>query len=203
MTASAPTSATTRADSAPPSRHRVMTDTPVGVLTLVARDDALVGVWMSGQRHRPEPFGFGEPADGDDQLLTGVENQLREYFAGTRTTFDVALEPDGTDFQRRVWQALCDIPYGETWSYGRLAAQLGLPGAARAVGLANGRNPISIVVPCHRVVGADGALTGYGGGLERKRILLDLERGAAQQTLPVSVLDEAPNEATGPARGVR
>jgi methylated-DNA-[protein]-cysteine S-methyltransferase len=111
----------------------------------------------------------------DDSAFTEACGQLDEYFAGERTEFDLPLNPAGTPFQRRVWDALKTIPYGEIRSYGEIAEQIGRPGAARAVGLANGRNPISIVVPCHRVIGASGALTGYGGGLERKQYLLDLE----------------------------
>ena len=102
--------------------------------------------------------------------------QLAEYFAGSRQDFDLPLRPQGTAFQQTVWQALLDIPYGTTESYGELARRIGQPTASRAVGLANGRNPISIVIPCHRVVGANGSLTGYGGGIERKRTLLDLEQ---------------------------
>lgn len=152
--------------------HTVI-DSPVGPLTLVARDGVLSGLYMSLQRHRPqeEVFGSSDPAG-----FEAVTEQLRGYFAGELTEFDLTLAPEGTPFQQRVWRALREIPYGETESYGGLAARIGAPGAARAVGLANGRNPISIVVPCHRVVGASGSLTGYGGGLERKQQLLDLER---------------------------
>ena len=102
---------------------------------------------------------------------------MEEYFAGKRQAFDLPLAPSGTEFQRRVWAALTEIPYGETRSYGQIATAIGQPGASRAVGMANGRNPVSIVVPCHRVVGASGSLTGYAGGPERKQFLLDLERG--------------------------
>jgi methylated-DNA-[protein]-cysteine S-methyltransferase len=104
--------------------------------------------------------------------LREAVRQLAEYFAGDRRKFDLPLRLEGTDFQRRVWQVLTEIPYGETWSYGQLAQRIGNPKGCRAVGLANGRNPISILVPCHRVIGADGSLTGYGGGVERKRWLL-------------------------------
>lgn len=104
-----------------------------------------------------------------------MRGQLSEYFAGERTGFDVELSMRGTAFQRRVWCALQEIPYAETISYGELARRLGVPSAARAVGLANGCNPVSVIVPCHRVIGADGTLTGYGGGIERKRLLLELE----------------------------
>ena len=115
-----------------------------------------------------------------DEAFAAVRGQLEEYFAGERTLFDVALEMEGTPFQRRVWRELEAIPYGETISYGELARRVGQPSAARAVGLANGRNPVAVIVPCHRVIGADGSLTGYGGGMERKRILLGLESGAAR-----------------------
>jgi len=106
-----------------------------------------------------------------------VKRQLEEYFAGERTIFDIPLAPEGAPFEREVWRALEEIPYGETVSYGEIARRVGQPTAARAVGTANGRNPIAVIVPCHRVIGADGSLTGYGGGLERKRLLLELERG--------------------------
>lgn len=148
-------------------------DSPVGPLTLVALDGILAGLYMDLQRHRPPEATFGEP---DPAPFTGVIRQLDEYFGGQRTEFDLPLNLVGTPFQRTVWAALREIPYGETWSYGELAKRIGRPGAARAVGLANGRNPIGILVPCHRVVGASGDLTGYGGGLERKQHLLDFER---------------------------
>jgi methylated-DNA-[protein]-cysteine S-methyltransferase len=156
-----------------------MHDTPVGTLTLVAVGDALVGVWMEDQRHHPGTVAYGAPADPGDSFLAGVADQLEEYFAGHRTAFEVRVAPEGTDFQRRVWAELQRIPYGETLSYGQLAHRLGSPGGSRAVGLANGRNPVGIVIPCHRVVGSSGGLTGYGGGLERKRLLLDLESRVA------------------------
>ncbi|MGQ0632641.1 MAG: methylated-DNA--[protein]-cysteine S-methyltransferase [Sporichthyaceae bacterium] len=165
--------------------HQVV-DSPVGPLTLVAEDEALVALWMHDQRHLPDPERFGSPDAGDSVLLKEAERQLAEYFAGERTTFDLPLAADGTAFQRQVWAALCEIPYGETISYGELARWIGKPAASRAVGLANGRNPIGIVVPCHRVIGASGKLVGYGGGLERKQTLLALEqsrRSAEQLTL--------------------
>jgi methylated-DNA-[protein]-cysteine S-methyltransferase len=160
-------------------RHRVMESTPVGRLVLVARGAALVGVWMEDQRHHPGELAYGEPAAADDVVLTAAAAQLEEYFAGQRTEFDLPLAPDGTGFQRRVWAELLRIPSGETTTYGELARRLGHPNGSRAVGLANGRNPLGIVVPCHRVVGAGGDLTGYGGGLPRKRLLLDLEAQVA------------------------
>ena len=151
---------------------------PIGELTVVERDGALVGLYMTDHTPAPHLETFGER---DDDTLPQLDAQLGEYFAGERTSFDLPLAPTGTDFQQRVWAALRTIPYGETWSYGRLAEAVGQPGAARAVGLANGRNPISIVVPCHRVVGSSGKLTGYAGGVERKAFLLDLERGSGEQ----------------------
>lgn len=159
-----------------PLTHTVLDDTPVGPLTLVAAGAALTGLYMTEQRHRPPQESFGAPADPGAPPFAVAIAQLRAYFRGELTTFDLPLALRGTPFQRRVWAALCGIPYGETRSYGQLAEALGVPTAARAVGLANGRNPVGIIVPCHRVVGADGSLTGYGGGLDRKRRLLAFER---------------------------
>jgi methylated-DNA-[protein]-cysteine S-methyltransferase len=165
-------------------RSHVVIDSPVGPLTLVAAGSTLVGLSMSEQRHAPAPESFGEPAAEDDsEPLAEAARQLREYFTGQRTEFDLLLAVDGSAFQRRVWAALRDIPYGDTVSYGQLADRIGQPTASRAVGLANGRNPIGIIVPCHRVVGADGSLTGYGGGIERKRYLLAHEQRVTGQTL--------------------
>jgi methylated-DNA-[protein]-cysteine S-methyltransferase len=159
-----------------PLHHTVFEDTPVGPLTLVADDRALTGLYMTDQRHRPPLETFGPRTDPGEPLYARAIAQLQAYFRGELTTFDLPLAPRGTPFQRRVWAALCDIPYGATRSYGQLAALLGAPSAARAVGLANGRNPVGIVIPCHRVIGANGSLTGYGGGLDRKRRLLAFER---------------------------
>lgn len=161
--------------SADPRTDRVHTivDSPVGPLTLVAVDGVLTGLYMSQQRHRPPQEVFGGRAD---EPFDEVARQLAAYFAGQRTEFDLPLALAGTPFQQRVWASLREIPYGETITYGQLADRVGRPAAARAVGLANGRNPIGVIVPCHRVVGADGGLTGYGGGLERKQYLLALER---------------------------
>ncbi|SFW82069.1 methylated-DNA--[protein]-cysteine S-methyltransferase [Amycolatopsis australiensis] len=158
-------------------RSHTIVDSPCGPLTLVAEGAALCGLYMHEQRHRPAEPTFGSRGAGE--VFEAAEAQLAEYFAGRRREFDLPLAFRGTPFQRSVWAALLDIPYGETASYGELARLLGNPAASRAVGLANGKNPISIIVPCHRVVGSTGALTGYGGGLERKRYLLDFERGAA------------------------
>ncbi|MFF7729749.1 methylated-DNA--[protein]-cysteine S-methyltransferase [Streptomyces sp. NPDC008001] len=160
-----------------PTRSHTITDSPYGPLTLVATDGRLCGLYMEQQRHRPPQETFGEPDPHPrPEIFARTEEQLQEYFAGGRTEFDLPLALAGTEFQRTVWHALLEIPYGETVSYGRLADRIGRPAASRAVGLANGRNPIGIIVPCHRVVGATGALTGYGGGLPRKRRLLDFEQ---------------------------
>jgi methylated-DNA-[protein]-cysteine S-methyltransferase len=156
-------------------QHTVI-DSPYGPLTLVADDGVLCGLYMVGQRHRPPEETFGER---DDTLFNEATGQLRDYFAGELKEFTLELRLAGTTFQRGVWEQLRKIPYGEIRSYGELAEALGNPGASRAVGLANGKNPIGIIVPCHRVVGANGSLTGYGGGLDRKKRLLDFESGAA------------------------
>jgi methylated-DNA-[protein]-cysteine S-methyltransferase len=151
-------------------------DSPYGPLTLVATDGVLSNLYMTDQRHRPAQETFGAR---DERPFGAVIDQLEAYFASELKEFTLELHLHGTPFQRSVWEQLLRIPYGETRSYGELAEALGNPGASRAVGLANGKNPISIIVPCHRVVGSDGSLTGYGGGLERKQRLLDFERGAA------------------------
>jgi methylated-DNA-[protein]-cysteine S-methyltransferase len=147
---------------------------PIGPLLLAAdAQGQLTGVFMDVRAH---DRGTVQPGwVRDDDAFSAARRQLDEYFAGTRTTFGLALNPAGTPFQRLVWDALRAIPYGEVRSYGAIAEQIGRPGAARAVGLANGSNPIAVIVPCHRVIGASGALTGYGGGLPRKQFLLDLE----------------------------
>ncbi|WP_323186438.1 methylated-DNA--[protein]-cysteine S-methyltransferase [Streptomyces sp. NBC_00687] len=157
-------------------KQHMVIDSPYGPLTLVADDGVLCGLYMVGQRHRPQEETFGER---DDTLFDEVTEQLDAYFAGELKEFTVELRLAGTPFQRSVWDRLRQIPYGETRSYGELAEALGNLGASRAVGLANGKNPIGIIVPCHRVVGASGGLTGYGGGLDRKQRLLDFESGAA------------------------
>lgn len=147
-------------------------DSPIGPLTLAAEDGCLIGLHMEEQRHAPVSAGRVPDSAGFDEVVA----QLDAYFAGELTVFDVPLRLQGTDFQRRVWHGLTEIPYGETSSYLDLARAIGNPGAVRAVGQANGRNPVAIIVPCHRVIAADGTIGGYGGGLERKRWLLDLER---------------------------
>ncbi|MGO8828802.1 MAG: methylated-DNA--[protein]-cysteine S-methyltransferase [Steroidobacteraceae bacterium] len=146
-------------------------ESPIGPLLLACDGGSLTGLYMDVPEHSPRDLGGWLEDAGADPLPAAVR-QLNEYFAGTRREFDLPLRLDGTEFQRRVWRSLAQIRYGETWSYGELAKRIGNPNASRAVGLANGRNPISIMVPCHRVIGADGSLTGYGGGLERKRWLL-------------------------------
>lgn len=151
-------------------------DSPIGTLRLMMRDGRLTGLHVADHEKCP-PMGDGW--EEDPAAFTDVRRQLDEYFEGRRTTFDVKFELDGSAFQRQVWQALTGIPYGETISYGELARRVGRTGAARAVGAANGRNPVSIIVPCHRVIGADGTLTGYGWGNDRKAWLLRLEGAVA------------------------
>jgi methylated-DNA-[protein]-cysteine S-methyltransferase len=148
-------------------------ESPVGELLLTSDGTSLTRLLFAPVT--TDPTWSSDPCP----VLTETIAQLRAYFAGERTDFDLPLAPTGTAFQLRVWESLREIPYAETTSYGQLAGRLGNVKASRAVGLANGRNPISIVVPCHRVIGADGSLTGYGGGLDRKRTLLDLERRVA------------------------
>jgi methylated-DNA-[protein]-cysteine S-methyltransferase len=155
-------------------------ESPIGVLTLAGRGGVLTHLLMTDQAHAPVQDTW-EPAP--DGAFAEVVAQLGAYFDGDLTDFDVDLELDGTPFQREVWAALREIPYGETWSYGELAEHIGKPGAARAVGLANGRNPVAIIVPCHRVIGANGSLTGYGGGLPRKQHLLQLEQERTEPRL--------------------
>ena len=161
-----------------PRPARTVTDGPLGPLTLVASGGALAGLYMNGRT--PASAGAAGVAEGAEAaeaaVLDEAARQLSEYFCGQRRAFDLPLALEGTAFQRRVWDALLGIGYGQTVSYGQLADRIGRPTAARAVGLANGRNPVSIIVPCHRVVGSDGSLTGYGGGLGNKRRLLELEQ---------------------------
>lgn len=159
-------------------RHTVV-ESPLGPLTVVADGDALIALYFEGHGRTPAVTEHGERRD-DDPLLARARDQLEDYLAGRRRDFDLPLAPAGDAFHQRVWALLREIPYGQTRSYGDLARALGQPGAAQAVGNANGDNPLSIVVPCHRVVGADGSLTGYAGGLERKRWLLALEEPPAE-----------------------
>lgn len=144
--------------------HTRLIISPVGALTLVEEDGKITGLHFGGSA-----------ANDTSPVLDKAEAQLHEYFAGTRQCFDLPLAPAGTPFQRAVWDALCDIPYGETRTYAQIAAAVGNPKACRAVGMANNRNPIAILIPCHRVIGADGRLTGYAGGLDVKKALLALE----------------------------
>jgi methylated-DNA-[protein]-cysteine S-methyltransferase len=156
----------------------VLVPSPVGPLRLVGDGDALTGVEFT------EALVTERGSTTDDALLDETRHQLAAYFGGRRKDFELALEPAGTEFQLRVWEQLRRIPFGMTVSYGDIAASLGLPpGASRAVGLANGANPIAIIVPCHRVIGSDGTLVGYGGGLDRKRYLLGLEAPSVQGSL--------------------
>ena len=151
-------------------------DSPIGELLLAGDEEGLRRVSMS-------PFSVASDWTRDDEFFGDACGQLEQYFRGERREFDLPLKLDGNSFELSVWDALREIPYGETTSYGKVARSLGHPDAPRAVGAANGRNPVAIIVPCHRVIGANGSLTGYGGGLERKRFLLDLEAGV----IPLSV----------------
>ncbi|MFJ5957427.1 methylated-DNA--[protein]-cysteine S-methyltransferase [Paenarthrobacter sp. NPDC092416] len=160
------------------TRHSTM-DSPLGQLTLTARGDFLTGVFFEGHWHMPPPGHFGAPAGMDDPVFAQTSKELDEYLNDGRERFDVIFEARGNAFQEKVWERLQHIPYGETVSYGELAAEMGDPHLAQAVGSAVGRNPISIIIPCHRVVGRNGQLTGYAGGLENKRFLLELEEPAA------------------------
>lgn len=155
-------------------RYRTM-DSPVGLLTLAGRGGRLQHLRMVDQTYEPSRSDW----DYDESAFSDAVEQLEEYFRGVRQSFDLHLDMIGTAFQQKVWKALLTIPYGETRSYGEIAVQIDAPGAFRAVGLANGHNPIGIIVPCHRVIGANGSLTGYGGGLDRKRMLLGMEKNNA------------------------
>jgi methylated-DNA-[protein]-cysteine S-methyltransferase len=155
------------------NRH-AMVSTRIGELTVVVSDEALVGVYFPRHWVKPSAETLGERVEASDPLIALVVEQLEEYFAGARHSFDLPTRPEGNTFQRRVWAILEEIPYGETTTYGEIATRLGAP--AQAVGKAVGQNPLSIVVPCHRVIGKNGSLTGYAGGLQRKQFLLDLEQ---------------------------
>ncbi|AUA33076.1 methylated-DNA--[protein]-cysteine S-methyltransferase [Pseudomonas sp. SGAir0191] len=165
-----------------PSLYTLM-PSPVGTLTLVSQDQRLIAVLWEQERENRVRLG---PLQRDDRcpVLIETAHQLSEYFAGKRQRFDLALAFTGTAFQRQVWDALLSIPFGETRTYGQIAQQIGNPSAVRAVGAANGRNPISIIAPCHRVIGASGGLTGFAGGLAAKQLLLALE---GRQTLPLDL----------------
>jgi methylated-DNA-[protein]-cysteine S-methyltransferase len=157
-------------------------DSPLGPLLLARTRDGLAGAWFDAQKHHPDAI--DAPVRNDDPLLIATAHQLRAYFAGETSDFDIALDLQGTEFQRSVWAELLRIEPGSTCSYGDIARRLGTPSASRAVGAAVGRNPVSIIVPCHRVVGSTGALTGYAGGLDRKTALLRIEakRGTRRAT---------------------
>jgi methylated-DNA-[protein]-cysteine S-methyltransferase len=152
------------------------TDTPIGAILIAGDGNAIVETYFAGAKPKPDWI-------RDDDALREAADQLRAYFAGERRTFDLPLSPRGTDFQQSVWSALQQIPYGETTTYSTIAERVGRPAAVRAVGAANGANPIPIVIPCHRVIGANGSMTGFGGGIDVKRQLLALEARVAGQTL--------------------
>jgi len=165
------------------TQRRITIDSPVGPLTLFAVAERLTGLWFG----EPDPQRRAIPADDHAPIFITVQKQLDEYFAGTRLDFDIPLHASGTSFQKQVWRELCGIPYGVTISYKELAERVGNSNASRAVGLANGQNPIGIIVPCHRVIGANGKLVGYGGGLPRKIALLEFEaavRATGPQAFP-------------------
>ncbi len=153
--------------------HTTLIDSPVGPLFLAASNEGLHAIEFRDNKHPVKRSAHWR--EGDNAVLRKAHEQLDEYFAGKRHTFDLPLSPAGTEFQVKVWTTLASIPYGETISYAQLATRIGKPSAMRAVGAANGRNPLPIVLPCHRVIGADGALTGFGGGLPTKQFLLKLE----------------------------
>jgi methylated-DNA-[protein]-cysteine S-methyltransferase len=170
---------------ATPARH-IVTSSPIGELTIVRDREGLTGLYFPGHWTRPDPASFGprvDPAgdDGFDEVIT----QLREYFAGQRGEFGVPLHPAGSELARRVWRLLTGIPCGQTTTYGALARQVGQGVSAQEIGALVGHNPLSILIPCHRVVGSTGKLTGYAGGLDRKRRLLELERAIPAQTAPL------------------
>jgi methylated-DNA-[protein]-cysteine S-methyltransferase len=148
-------------------------ETPQGTLLVTATDKGLAGVYFKGQKHLPKKREWRR--DARHPVLRQARRELLEYFAGKRKRFDVALDPHGTPFQRSVWRSIAKVAFGRTITYGELAQRAGHPGSARAAGAATGRNPLGIIVPCHRIVGANGSLTGYAGGLARKRALLELE----------------------------
>ena len=151
----------------------------MGPLTLVAAAGSLTGLYLDVHRYGPDSAVLGAPDDGSAAPFAAAARQLDAYFGGQLTRFDLPIEPSGTPFQRQVWRAMRDIPYGQTMTYGQLAAHLGKPGAGRAVGAANGQNPVFIMVPCHRLIGADGKLRGHGIGIAHKQFLLRLEQRVA------------------------
>ena len=164
-------------------------DSPIGRLMLTSDGEALTGLYMNLYRNKPTKL----PDLSEDWVqnatqgtLPAATRQLKEYFAGARREFDLPLKMAGSEFQQRVWRELTKIPFGKTWSYGQIAKRIGNPNGSRAVGLANGRNPIAIIVPCHRVIGADGSLTGFGGGIDRKQWLLSHEGQPRNRELALS-----------------
>jgi methylated-DNA-[protein]-cysteine S-methyltransferase len=157
-------------------------DSPRGRMLLVAGDEGLSGVYFDGQKYLPQVASQWR-RDARHATLRQAQSELAEYFGGERKRFEVALAPEGTPFQRTVWKAISGVGFGQTISYGELANRAGCPGSARAAGAATGRNPIGIIVPCHRIVGSNGSLTGYAGGLDRKRALLALEAGIPELRL--------------------
>lgn len=168
-----------------PTARYIRTPSPIGPLLIAAEGEAVVALRFPMHRGEPaQPDADWTLADGDS-LLREATAQMNAYFARERTDFDLPLHPAGTEFQQRVWAQLCRIPFGETISYGELARRVGNANASRAVGLANGRNPIAIVIPCHRVIGANGSLTGFGGGVDVKRVLLELEGWSGAASEPV------------------
>jgi methylated-DNA-[protein]-cysteine S-methyltransferase len=174
------------------STHFTQMNSPIGTISLCGTEYGLAGIFMENHCHGPSQAQRHGWHRADD-FFTEAKAQLEEYFAGRRTVFSVDIDRDavgGTSFQRRVWKALEQIPFGVTISYGELARRINQPAAVRAVGLANGRNPLSIIVPCHRVIGSNGKLTGYGGGMERKRWLLDLESSAVPQAMATPSLPQ-------------
>lgn len=162
-------------------KHKCHLQTPIGVICIEENGKAITGLYLDRayekQYHLESTQQTVFLAEAETGLLHMAGNQLAEYFQGKRKEFTLPLAPQGTDFQKRVWEALCTIPYGQTRSYGEMAAQIGNPKACRAVGGANNKNPIMIFIPCHRVIGADGSLVGFGGGLQAKKYMLDLEKG--------------------------
>ena len=163
-------------------------DSPIGRLMLTSDGESLTGLYMNLYRNKPTklPDLNGDwVQDSDIDPLPAAARQIKEYFSGMRRAFELPLRLNGTEFQQRVWRELLKIPFGETRTYGQLAKRLGNPNGSRAVGLANGRNPIAVIVPCHRVIGADGSLTGFGGGIERKEWLLSHEGQPRTGSLPL------------------
>lgn len=181
-------------------------DSPIGRLMLTSDGTALTGLYMNLYRNKPtKPLTPGDDwlQNGTIDPLPAAAQQLQEYFSGARREFDLPLKMQGTEFQQRVWRELCTIPFGETRSYGQLAKRLGNPNGSRAVGLANGRNPIAIIVPCHRVIGADGSLTGFGGGIERKEWLLSHEGLPRNGDLPLGIPASAAGSKASRSAAVR